>query len=248
MQSVIVGAKETTYPGWQSTDLRAAGARLDVRRAEDWARSFAPDSIDRIVAEHVLEHMTLAEALAALCNARRHLKQGGHIRVAVPDAFNPDPVYQEMCRPGGRGQSWSRLFVYTADEPEHKTHYSYRMLAELMQRAGLRPRLLEWFDERRQFHRQAWSVDDGPVKRYFGSPYNLKVFRRWHGYQNLSLIVDGVKETDDGGARAEDFCAVEIGSGAARMGRPAVRDSTGEIVVLGGIALFLLLGLRSKQP
>lgn len=228
---LIVGAKQRNFPGWLSTDLRAPGARLDVRRSDDWARAFPPDSIDRIVAEHVLEHITPREALAALCNARRHLKPGGHIRVAVPDANNPDPVYQEHSRPGGKGQAWARLFFYTADEPEHKTHFDYLTLSELMRRAGLEPRLLEWHNERGQFHRNPWRLEDGPVRRYFGSPYNLSVYLPFHGFQNVSLLIDGVKPA--GAVQDSGRCEVEIGRGAVTADAPAPRDSTGNLIMLG---------------
>ena len=234
---LVIGAKETTYPGWQSTDLRAPDAPLDVRRRGDWSRAFPPESIDRIVAEHMLEHMTMPEALAALCNAREFLKPGGRIRVAVPDAFNPDPVYQEHSRPGGRGQAWARLFFYAPDEPEHKTHFNYKTLSALMERAGLAPQLVEWFDERGQFHRNPWSLDDGPVRRYYNSPYNLSTYLFWHGFQNLSLIVDGIKAGDS--PASAEHCEVALNN-RAFGDATAARDSTGDLVLIGGAALAYL--------
>jgi predicted SAM-dependent methyltransferase len=235
--NLVVGAKATSYPGWQSTDLRAEGARLDVRRAGDWSQNFAPDSVDRIVCEHVLEHMTVEDAQAALCHARRHLKPGGHVRVAVPDAFNPDPAYREHCRPGGRGQAWARLLFYAEDEPEHKVFYNYQTLSQLMKWAGLEPRLLEWFDERGQFHRNPWSLADGPVRRYYNSPYNLQVYVPFHGFQNVSLIVDGVKPADTKATPAGDRYEVSLDARAAVADAPVGPDSTGRLVLLGAAAL-----------
>lgn len=238
---LIVGAKDTAAGGWVSTDKRHPGAPLDVRRPEDWARVSPPASVDRILAEHVLEHMTLADAQVALCNMFRAVKPGGIARIAVPDANNPDPVYQEHCRPGGRGQSWARLLFYQADEPEHKTHFDYKTLSELMRRAGFEPRLLEWFDEHGQFHRNPWSLADGPVRRYYNSPYNLQVYLPFHGFQNLSLIVDGVKPADArGGAVDAGRCEMAIGSRAVVNEAPAARDSTGTLLLLGALAAGVL--------
>jgi len=144
--NLVVGAKETAYHGWMSTDLRSSVApALDIRRAEDWQRRFQPATLDRIVCEHVLEHMTHQDGLAALSNFKTYLRRGGFVRIAVPDAFNPDPYYQEHCRPRGTMQTISRLFLYASDEPPHIVHYNYRTLCELMTRAGLAPRLLETY-------------------------------------------------------------------------------------------------------
>lgn len=244
---LIVGAKETSFPGWASTDLRSPGARLDVRRSEDWARNFPPDSIDTCVAEHVLEHMDEGDALAALCNIARHLKPGGHVRIAVPDAFNPDPVYQEHCRPGGTGQAWARLLFYASDEPEHKTHFNYKTLSALMQRAGLTPRLLEWHTEDGGFHRAPWSLEDGPVRRYFDSPYNLNVYLPFHGFQNLSLIIDGVKEGSAAGIATPGVCEVSLDARRAISEGAAVRDSTGNLLACGVLAVGVAWWLLSRE-
>jgi predicted SAM-dependent methyltransferase len=242
MSNLVVGAKETSFPGWMSTDLRQPGSRLDVRRAEDWSRSFAVNSIDRIVAEHMLEHLTLEDGLIALCNIRRHLKPGGHVRIGVPDAYNPDPAYQEHCRPGGKGQAWARLFLYQADEPEHKTHYNYKSLSALMLRAGLTPRLLEHHDEQGVFHRGQWKLEDGPVQRYYNSPYNLNVYLPFHGFQNLSLIIDGVKPSSVSDAVAiADSCEVALSQRASVVDRPVGKDSTGNLLLFGALALGAIL-------
>jgi predicted SAM-dependent methyltransferase len=232
---LIVGAKATDYPGWLSTDLRARGGRLDIRRTEDWSRRFAPNSIDRAVAEHVLEHLTEEDAREGLRNVAAYLKPGGFIRIAVPDANNPDPTYQEHCRPGGKGQAWARLFFYADGEPEHKTHFDFQSLASLMQRAGLSPRLLEYHDAAGVFHRNAWNPNDAPILRHFNSPYNLRAYLPFHGFQNLSLIVDGVK---GGGVRL--LAAAPLESADARtvtVERERTGfDSTGRLILIAVVA------------
>jgi YD repeat-containing protein len=166
---------------------------LDIRRAEDWRRRFQPGTLDRIVCEHVLEHMTHADGLAALRNFKTYLRRGGFARIAVPDALNPSPHYQNHCRPGGALQTLSKWFLYAADEPPHIVHYDFQTLCALITEAGLLPRLLEYHDAAGRFHRATWDVRDAPIRRFYNSPYNLKLIQPVFGYQNLSLIVDARK-------------------------------------------------------
>lgn len=190
--NVVVGAKSTGYPGWLSTDLRSSKAPpLDIRREEDWRYYFAPGSIDKIVCEHCLEHMSFEDGLRALSNFQKFLKPGGFARIAVPDAYNPNPFYQEHVRPGGLGQLLARL--YARSEPPHQVHYDYLTLKELVGRARLEPVLCEHFDERGLFWIHAWDKAGAPIRRYYGSPYNRKVFEPWYGFQSLSIIVDAMK-------------------------------------------------------
>jgi predicted SAM-dependent methyltransferase len=189
--NVVVGARTTTYPDWISTDLRSSEAPpLDIRREEDWRYYFAPGSIDKIVCEHCLEHMSFEDGFKALSNFRKFLKPGGFARIAVPDAYNPNPLYQAHVRPGGPVQLLARLFLYARDEPPHQVHYDYRTLSELISRADLEPILYEYFDGAGHFRVRRWDKAAAPIRRYYGSPYNLKVFERWCGFQSLSIIVD----------------------------------------------------------
>jgi predicted SAM-dependent methyltransferase len=68
------GARATAYPGRFSTDLRASEApHLDIRREEDWRYYFAPSSIDKILCEHCLEHMSFEDGFKALSNFQKFL-------------------------------------------------------------------------------------------------------------------------------------------------------------------------------
>lgn len=187
---LIVGAKGNTYPGWISTDARSTSAPLDIRDAFSWARCFWPDSIDRICAEHVIEHLEPREAYAALLNFRAFLRPGGFARIAVPDAFYPNEAYQGWCAPGGWGRALIDLFQ---EPPGHIAHYNYRSLIELISAAGLTPRLCEWHDERGRFHHEGYDVDAAPIKRRAGSTHALNFYRPVLGFDNISLIVDAVK-------------------------------------------------------
>jgi len=189
MTRLIVCAKTQTQAGWISTDV----AQLDIRRAADWSRYFAPGSIDRILCESCLEHMTFADGFAALQNFYRYLKpQTGRVRIAVPDANHRDESYQFWTRPNGGGQLLSRLLIYAPHEPDHKVFYNFETLPTLMERAGFKTRLLEYFDAAGRFHRNAWSYADGEVTRSAGHP-RVERFKFWLGFDFVSLIVDGFK-------------------------------------------------------
>jgi len=47
--------------------------------------------LDAILAEHVWEHLTKEEALIAALTCYRYIKNGGYLRVAVPDGPHPNP-------------------------------------------------------------------------------------------------------------------------------------------------------------
>lgn len=190
--NLFVGAKQTGWPGWISTDLNFGDLRLDIRNRADWLRQFAPSSIDKIVCEHCLEHLSLEEANAALQNFHEFLKPGGQVRLAVPDAFNPNWWYQENCRPKGPGQVIGNFFLFAPGEAPHKVHWNIDTLSDAMRAAGLSPKPLEWFDAIGAFHRSPFANDAGPISRRVGSFYNL-LFEMFFGFPSLSLIVDGVK-------------------------------------------------------
>jgi predicted SAM-dependent methyltransferase len=185
---LVVGAKHTQFPGWQSTDRGS----LDIREPGDWRRLTPPDSIERILCEHVLEHMTAADALRALENFRDNLEPGGFARIAVPDALNPDPYYQNHSRPGALAHLVDVALMFGPGEPAHFEHYDYKSLSALIERAGLRPRLVEWFDESGVLHRRPWDYADGEVRRSLGHPFERRLYA-FTGIHYLSLIIDAVK-------------------------------------------------------
>src|SRR5688572_20774457 len=51
---VVLGAGQTSFPGWFHTDREL----LDVTSPADWSALFEPDSIDLLLSEHMLEHLT----------------------------------------------------------------------------------------------------------------------------------------------------------------------------------------------
>ena len=148
---IIIGAGGTRYDGWIATDIPA----FDVCKSEHWSMLFSRHSIDRVLAEHVFEHLSLEQMGDFLDMARHYLAPGGRVRIAVPDGYHPDPAYIERVRPGGSSDF--------ADD--HKVLYNCDMIGALLAAGGYRYELLEYYDEAGQFQQRAWQVEDGFIGR-----------------------------------------------------------------------------------
>src|SRR5512146_698332 len=170
---LVLGAANTLYHGWLSTDLMAHWSpnRLDVRRAEDWARY---PGIEMALAEHVWEHLTPEEGRLAARLCGQHVPR---IRVAVPDGLFPDAGYVARARLG-------------ECPGDHLGLYDYRSLAAVFRQAGYKVTLLEWWDAEGVFHYRPWSPDQGMVNR------SLRYDRRNQagklGYTSLILDAERV--------------------------------------------------------
>ncbi len=169
---IIIGAGQTRYDGWIATDVPA----FDVLRRDHWTKLFPPNSIDRILAEHVFEHLTAADFAEFLASARDYLSANGRIRIAVPDGYHPDSDYIERVRPGGAGLG----------AEDHKELYTCDLIREALCRQGYQLELLEYFDSAGRFHQRPWRAEDGFVGR--SADHDL---RNKEGQLNFtSLIVD----------------------------------------------------------
>lgn len=187
---IIVGAGGTQQEGWISLERD----HLDIRSYEQWGALFEPGSVAAVVSEHVLEHLTPDEAREVVRNVYEFLACGGYWRIAVPDANNPDPKYQEYCRPGGPGQErMARLCYARRNEPDHKDHYELASLSRLLETAGFFVRPLEYYTREGNFRQNHWQRGDGKIKRSSGSSY-LWLNYLWADCWNTSLIVDGLKQ------------------------------------------------------
>lgn len=148
---LILGAGGTVYEGFVSTDC----PQLNICRKASFERYLHPQTVGVFVAEHVWEHLSLEDGAVACDNCFEFLKQGGMLRIAVPDGFHPDAGYIAQVQPGGCG----------AGADDHKVLYNYRTLSALLENSGYKVRLLEWFDELGKFHYQNWDVEAGFIKR-----------------------------------------------------------------------------------
>ena len=182
---VIVGAGGAQQEGWLSLEH----AQLDIRSRDSWLEWFQPGTVAAVLSEHVLEHLFPAEAAATTRNIYELLAPGGYWRIAVPDANNPDPKYQDNSRPDGPGQKRMRLWN---DYPDHKVNYDLESLSRLLQSAGFAIDPREWFDTHGNFHRLPWRREDGYIKRSADSFYIWLAYL-WIDCWSTSLLVDAVK-------------------------------------------------------
>lgn len=148
---LILGAGGTFYDEFISTDR----PQLNICSKASFERYLRPRTVAIFVAEHVWEHLSLEDGAGACGNCFEFLKQGGVLRIAVPDGFHPDVGYIARVQPGGCGPG--------ADD--HKVLYNYHTLSALLENSGYKVRLLEWFDEQGEFHYEDWDVEGGFIKR-----------------------------------------------------------------------------------
>ena len=178
-KKVVLGSSGFSWPGWAVTDRDT----LDVVSRDSFLHHGAPGTIDAFLAEHVWEHLTPDEVVRANRNCYEFLRPGGHLRIAVPDGYHPDPSYIDYVRPGGSG----------AGAGDHKALYNYRSLGRMLREAGFLVDLLEYWDEFGRFHYKEWSSAEGHVMR--SRRYDR---RNQDGSLSFtSLIVDAIKPPED---------------------------------------------------
>lgn len=178
---VILGAAETSQPGWYSTNE----CWLDITDAAHWRRVFRGRAlITHAVAEHVFEHLTRDEALRALRLLAAHMVAGGRVRIAVPDGYHPDPEYRKQVGIGGLGD----------DAADHKQFFEVDTLSALLAEAGFSATQIEGYDKDGQLVLRAWQAEHGLIRR---SRQNPDANAGWDFPDaGTSLIVDGIKSRD----------------------------------------------------
>jgi predicted SAM-dependent methyltransferase len=183
---IIVGAGEVVRDGWLSLQQ----SDLDIRDARQWSRLFAPGSLEAILTEHTIEHLTIAEARATVRNFYRYLKRDGYVRCAVPDGFHTSPEYLNWVAPNSKGEQW--LNNFRVNEPPHKTLWNYKSLSTLFGDAGFAVVFREYFDEYGRFHKSDWSESDGYIRRASGRAWS-NILSLWVGAPYTSLLIDAAK-------------------------------------------------------
>lgn len=148
---MVVGSMFSVYKGWIHSDIET----LDLLKESDWEKYFEKNSIDKILAEHVWEHLTEEQGKLAFTNCYNYLKPGGFLRVAVPDGYQPSKDYIDMVKPGGTGNG---AF-------DHKILYNYKLMSGFLSKIGFDVKPLEYFDENGQFHKNQWDPKDGMIRR-----------------------------------------------------------------------------------
>ena len=169
---IVIGSGETIYDGWITTDKHL----LDITQPGDWAQLFEPASIDSLLSEHVLEHLSEAECRVALGECFRYLKPNALYRLAVPDGYRRDPDYVAEITPPRDGHQ----VVITIDN-----------LVPLLESVGFQVTPLEYFDANEEFHARPWDEREGHVKRSIRFDDQV-AFKRGEMYYT-SIIVDARK-------------------------------------------------------
>ncbi|MBA7604223.1 hypothetical protein ES703_11342 [subsurface metagenome] len=101
-----VDCGEVKFSGWVNIDIEpGADLVIDVRKG----LPFINDSVDFIYNEHVLEHLTFEEGEKVVREFYRCLKQGGALRIAMPDLDYIIQKYNTDCK----NQDW-------LSQPEYK--------------------------------------------------------------------------------------------------------------------------------
>lgn len=170
--NVVIGGGTTAFEGWFKTDVDI----LDVTRSDDWRKLFRPQSIDRLLAEHVFEHLSEEECRIAFAHCYHWLKPGGLFRIAVPDGYRRDQEYVAEVTPPKDG---------------HKMLFTIDTLPGLLEGAGFQVTPLEFFDARENFHAVLWDEEEGFIGRSFRFDKQEK-FKRGDMFYT-SLILDARK-------------------------------------------------------
>ena len=204
---VVIGAWGRSDPGWIPTQRDF----LDLTKPSDWQRYFKPESVEAMLAEHVWEHLTPEEGLAAAKTCYTYLAPGGYLRVAVPDGLHPDPAYIDTVKAGAnenahetaasQASNGSAVALH-GNAANHKALYTYQSLKELFEAAGFRVTLYEYFDEAGRFHCEEWDRTAGTIwrsKRFDPRNRNGNLTSVYPGtlgdyLSYYSIILDAVKE------------------------------------------------------
>lgn len=166
---IIIGNGGTLYSDWIATDI----PHFDITKESDWNYFFSNHKIDKLLAEHVLEHLQEQDVEAILKYASVFLKRSGTFRIAVPDAYHPSEKYIALTKPPYHG---------------HKSFWNYAALKRIAEKNNFTVRFLEYYDENKIFHQNPYSNDDGYIAR---SKLNNFSWDMVPGY--TSLIIDLIK-------------------------------------------------------
>jgi len=174
--NLIIGAGPTRFIGWFPTDI----VTLDVTNEKYFQKYFKSKKIEKILAEHVLEHLTDSELDLMINNFYKYSTKNVNIRIAVPDGFHKDENYINTVKPGGTG----------VGAEDHKQLFTYRTLSEKFGKYGFVPHLKEYWNETGEFHTNYSNDENGYVIRSF---INDKRNEDKHPH-HTSLIVDFRRE------------------------------------------------------
>lgn len=173
---IVIGAAGTKQSGWVTTDEYF----LNLLSKKQWSNLFNKESLDAILAEHVWEHLLPEDGEKAAKICYEYLKKDGYLRMAVPDGYHFDNKYINYVGID-KGKAYAR---------GHKILFNYKTLTELLEKAGFKIKLLEYFDENKKFNFNSWNINDGFIHRSIRYDQRNK-----DGQPNYtSLIIDAIKK------------------------------------------------------
>lgn len=171
----MVGSSGLVRKTWLSTQE----SWLDITNFNHWSKYFEFNQVDRILAEHVIEHLHPHQLKVAIENFFLFLRPGGYVRIAVPDGNHPSLEYIQRVKPGGTGPGAS----------DHKVLYTFSELSQHFTDCGFIVIGLEYFDNSQIFHQTEWESKDGPILRSRNNdPRNSNDHNNYS-----SIIIDAVK-------------------------------------------------------
>lgn len=170
---MIIGAGNTTYDGWIRSDYPV----FNVHHAWEWKFLFGKNKISNLLAEHVLEHFTEKQVKTLLKNSYKYLSEGGIFRIAVPDQFHVNKDYINYVKPFGIGPGAGT----------HRSFWNYVALSEIGKQIGFTVDLVEYWDEKGNFHSLDSRVDRGVIIRSKSRGFKCEI------KDYSSLIIDLVK-------------------------------------------------------
>jgi len=174
--NLIVGAGHTKLKGWFQTDI----VTLDITNEKNFLKYFKNKKIDKILAEHVLEHLSSEELNLMIHNFYKYSSDIVTIRIATPDGYHKEQEYIDIVKPGGSGEG--------ADD--HKHLFNYKSLSNIFEKYGFIPYVIEYWDEEKQFHSSYLNDENGYIHRSF-----INDKRNKNNIPNFtSLIIDFKKK------------------------------------------------------
>jgi len=167
--NIILGAGSTIYPEWIPTDL----PHFNILKPNNWQYFFSAVPIDHLLAEHVLEHLTVEEVKQVIMFSSKYLNPGGCFRIAVPDGYHPDPAYTQLIAPPADGH----LSIWNIDS-----------LQKILIENGFHTNPLEYYTADGKFMTKDFDFVNGAVTRS-----KTKGFKSAVNADYSSLIIDSYK-------------------------------------------------------
>lgn len=162
-----LGCGSIAHPAFVNIDLRPYPHVHYLRPIDDLS-NFADHTVDLIYASHCLEHFPFRRVPEVLAEWARVLKEGGTLRVSVP---NFDSLV-EIYRASGNNMDIIQQVIVGGQDYEHNFHYvvfNEAYLSKLLRQAGF-SEIQEWTPDSSEmttfgdFSGLAYRVDDTEFK------------------------------------------------------------------------------------